>query len=459
MKPTPWLLAIVVTAAMALNPSYEDSLFGQTMVKDMKNLISDYYQDLVTLIDDFDQLSHVVLPFERAIDDKAIFLYQPVAPKYHFKRNYSIAVPKLARVTLTLEHRSGDCSALHLDRVGPHLDQFQLVIDRSLSGPGVLFIPETCLLFLKSIERRVLVSSDTRKQVEFSKRPELIGLAAQHIRNVDAFQFITSLNDLPLLQFESYSDSTATFVFEPISNNVPYVVPFNTNFVLERTTGTNDFASDTITMLLRDPRDGQIVSIQWEAHEPPRSVASELHLIRLTRTLELEPHSPADKLMRYRMPRSMRLSVNSKRIKSRLTFVESLKDFPKLHLASRKAQYVVFQKSLSDFVLPKHILFIVHIATDLETEDDLVTLTFRMTTSQCKIDLYHGEKISGNKKAFALQRIRIPQLQQVQVQYRPQQLNAAFEKGMPFAITSSCDLHVIKLSLETTRDEFETVGL
>ena len=216
---------------------YQETIFSKTIAQDVEGLIEEYYHDLGTTISDFRQLNQIVLPLDKTTQG-ILFHYKPDQPVYHLKQNHALPLDEGTFderwIRFTFTRAAGDCSNVHIsskslflgsllapriprgirltvrgnDTVHLLIKWFRINSFAQVFSVFDLVVPDNCTLYLTGIERRGYIRTEKLKtQMYFSHRNnrpvEFHGLIARKIYNLQNANFITRIEDFPVLNLKN----------------------------------------------------------------------------------------------------------------------------------------------------------------------------------------------------------------------------------------------------------------
>lgn len=451
------LLSVVLAATWDSNyNAYKSSDFSEGLIADLDRTISDYFEDLQTILLDLTQLETLRLPFTRINYDTstALFEYTINEPIFHLKQNACLSLHLLEYSELTF---TGDCSDLRLDEATTttlHVERGIMHLKIQEQETAELFVPDYCVLYLTRIVREQLAHEKKRRQLLYSHRnnrgPELHGLTSTELKNFDAFDFITSIYHLPTLSFQSYAYPQAEFVFE--SDNEWYVIPQSIELEFAAS-HISRFEQDTVRIEFQSNCTDLESEITFEMfHDNPFVLTTradcQLHVVRIQRTVKLNRHSASEKLLRYGDHEDLTLQMHLNEIftPGLPVYVESLADLSDWRYLTRTGEYHVFGIPFSfwPYILPKNVPFVLHTTVDAEIDRKDLTLTFMASDCPVSLTVFTNGRNLKRSHPTIKGAVLSQDPHRVQVIVEPCLLNAQFQPNTAFILKSACDLTFIK---------------
>ena len=356
-----------------------------------------------------------------------------------------------SKLQLTFQRRAGDCAGgvqvfkrigvsvrtINLDTSGDGI--IKLVVDRDIQGAILTMdVPDNCTLYLTKVARSVVV--EHRNQVRYSHRnnrpAELRGLFSTTIQNLDRYIFVTSARRLKWGVLENYNDTHAEFVWTPKSTTViPQAKVFNA-FELQRHLR---FDQDTVVMKFKRPDrpecqempsiadssfeeiDARHIQLSFEKHVLQANGRDlsfwtlrncELKFISISRTISINSAQILRKIIRYGMTQELmkttRLRVGLDKFELPLSrrayhYIETLSELPPLPFEQYGFIYTVFRRFLGyyKYIIPKEFRFVLHTVGE-SRKRDIVSLTFRKGSANCRIEFYQSSRLLNKSKGIYL---------------------------------------------------------
>ena len=271
-----------------------------------------------------------------------------------------------------------------------------------------------------------------------------------------------------MFALQSFADGLAEFGFHVSQNaKIPNVIPQNISIEFTRN-DQQQFLQDTVAIVVRksdleacrdfESSDEMTVAATFELNSVLSTpVNCELYLIRLTRTVQLIPHSRNERALRYRgytgPNTSVRLRMNQNNIilfKYNYDYIESLDNLPRLERVGVENGLTVYRTWLRNEVLPKNVALHVYTSGPMVSQKDIVRFSFE-NRPFCKINLYmipvdsETREPMEKNRGFTLKRFTtVPG--QMKIIYDRTLLSENFPEETKFYVESSCRLPFIKIS-------------